>query len=177
MADAKEDESKDAKKSGGMLPKLIIWGVVFVVGVGSGAVVPMMMMPAPDGEAAEPLNYPETFTPMDIPEADENLAYISFDEVVVNLNDVRYSRYVTCEFSLQIAKSQEAAIQKLVDDNKDPLINWLIAHLRDKKLEDVRGKLGHNALRREIHDKFNEMLFTDGIERIQDVLFRDFKVQ
>ena len=57
------------------------------------------------------------------------------------------------------------------------LKNWLIAHLREKKLEDVRGKLGHNTLRREIHDKFNEMLFTDGIERIQDVLFQDFKVQ
>ncbi|MEO1526931.1 MAG: flagellar basal body-associated FliL family protein [Planctomycetota bacterium] len=175
MADEKEDDSKD-KKSGGMLPKLIIWGVVFVVGVGSGAVVPMMMMPSPDSEAAEPDQVP-MFTPMDIPEPDEAMAFISFDEVVVNLNDVRYSRYVTCKFSLQIAKSQEAAIQKLVDDNKDVLTNWMIAHLRDKKLEDVRGKLGHNALRREIHDKFNEILFTDGIERIQDVLFQDFKVQ
>ena len=105
------------------------------------------------------------------------MAFIDFDEVVVNLNDVRYSRYVTCTFSLQIAKSQELAIQKLVDEREVVLKNWLIAHLRDKKLEDVRGKLGHNTLRREIHDKFNEMLFTDGIERIVDVLFQDFKVQ
>ncbi len=56
-------------------------------------------------------------------------------------------------------------------------MNWLIGHLRDKQLEDVRGKFGQNMLGREIHGKFNELLFTDGIERIQDVLFRDFKVQ
>ena len=173
MADEKEAEEE--KKSGGMLPKIIIWGVVFVVGVGSGAVVPMMMMPSGETEAAIP---EVPMAPrMDIPDPDDTLAFIEFEEVVVNLNDVRYSRYVTCKFSLQIAKSQEAAIQKLVDDNEAVLTNWLIAHLRDKKLEDVRGKLGHNALRREIHDKFNEILFTDGIERIQDVLFQDFKVQ
>lgn len=174
MADENESDADEKKKSGGMLSKLIVWGVVFVMGAGTGIAVPMFILPSdPDQATAAVVDENR----MDIPEPDDKLAFIEFDEVVVNLNDDRYSRYLTCTFSLQIAASQEEAIQKLVDDNNVVLKNWLIAHLRDKKLADVRGKLGHNLLRREVHDQFNEMLFTDGIERIQDILFQDFKVQ
>ena len=174
MADDNESGADDKKKSGGMLGKLIVWGVVFVMGAGTGVAVPMFILPSDSKEESQAVVDENR---MDIPEPDEELAFVDFDEVVINLNDDRYSRYLTCTFSLQIAASQQEAIQKLVDDKNVVLKNWLIAHLRDKKLEDVRGKLGHNLLRREIHDKFNEMLFTDGIERIQDVLFQDFKVQ
>ena len=172
---AEEETEQPAAQPGGLIPKLVIWGVVFVLGVGTGVSVPLLLM-SPSASVANARG-PSDSARMDIPEPDDQVAFIDFDEVVVNLNDVRYSRYVTCTFSLQIAKSQELAIQKLVDEREVVLKNWLIAHLRDKKLEDVRGKLGHNTLRREIHDKFNEMLFTDGIERIVDVLFQDFKVQ
>jgi flagellar basal body-associated protein FliL len=174
MADENESGADDTTKKGGMLGKLIVWGIVFVMGTGTGIAVPLFILPS-DSSAAS--GHPVDEMRMDIPEPDEKLAFIDFDEVVVNLNDSRYSRYLTCTFSLQIAASQQEVIQKLVDNNKVLLKNWLIAHLRDKKLEDVRGKLGHNLLRREIHDKFNEMLFTDGFERVQDVLFQDFKIQ
>ncbi|MDM4016769.1 flagellar basal body-associated FliL family protein [Roseiconus lacunae] len=173
MADENESGSDD-KKKGGKLGKLIVWGLVFVMGAGTGVAVPLFVLPSNSTDASQPA--PDE-NRMDIPEPDETLGFVDFDEVVVNLNDSRYSRYLTCTFSLQVSGTQKEAVQKLVDDNNVVLKNWLIAHLRDKKLEDVRGKLGHNLLRREIHDKFNEMLFTDGIERIQDVLFQDFKVQ
>jgi flagellar basal body-associated protein FliL len=173
MAEENTDETQD-KPKGGMLSKLLVWGVVFFVGAGTGVAFPLFVLPSGATEAKEAVVDPNR---MDIPEPDDKTAFIDFEEVVVNLNDSRYSRYLTCTFSLQVAGSQQEAIQKLVDENRVVLKNWLIAHLRDKKLEDVRGKLGHNLLRREIHDKFNEMLFTDGIERIQDVLFQDFKVQ
>ncbi|MEM6468470.1 MAG: flagellar basal body-associated FliL family protein [Planctomycetota bacterium] len=173
MAEDK-NESSDGKKSGGMLGKLIIWGAVFAMGTGTGVAVPLVLMPSGTSSAGSPV-VPENR--MDIPEPDDKLAFVEFDEVVVNLNDSRYSRYLTCTFSLQVAASQKDAIDKLVEDQAVVLKNWLIAHLRDKKLEDVRGKLGQNLIRREIFDKFNELLFTDGIERIQDVLFQDFKIQ
>ncbi|OYP35222.1 flagellar basal body-associated protein FliL [Rhodopirellula sp. MGV] len=172
MADESES-GKDEKKKGG-LGKIIVWGLVFVMGAGTGVAVPLFVLPSGNTTASPPAKNEKR---MDIPEPDDKLGFVDFDEVVVNLNDTRYSRYLTCTFSLQVAASQKDAIQKLVDDNNVVLKNWLIAHLCDKKLEDVRGKLGHNLLRREIHDKFNELLFTDGIERIQDVLFKDFKVQ
>ena len=173
MAD-EENPDGEEKKSGGM-GKLIVWGLVFVLGAGTGVATAMFVLPSPepDPDAGKvPL-----VEKMDIPEPDDKPAFIEFDEVVVNLNDERYSRFVTCNFSVQVADSQKAAIEPMIEEQKAVLMNWLIAHLRDKQLEDVRGKLGHNTLRREIHDKFNETLFTDGIERIQDVLFQDFKVQ
>ena len=174
MADEEApEENEDEKKSGGKMGKLIVWGVVFMLGIGTGVGTAMFL--APSGEV-EPV-IAEIDNKMDIPEPDEKIAFVDFDEVVVNLNDERYSRYVTITFSLQVAASQQLAIQALVDEQEAVLINWIIAHLRDKKMEDVRGKLGHNTLRREIHDEFNKILFTDGIERIQDVLFKDFKVQ
>lgn len=177
MADNEEAAAEDegGKKKGGLVGKLLVWGVVFGLGIGTGVGVALMMAPAEDAEANAAVE-PDV-EKMDIPEADDAIGFIDFDEVVVNLNDPRYARYVTCTFSLQVAKSQVDAIQKLVDDKEPVLINWLIAHLRDKELDDVRAKLGHNTLRREIHDQFNKMLFTDGFERIQDVLFKDFKVQ
>ncbi|NND95830.1 MAG: hypothetical protein HKN47_00705, partial [Pirellulaceae bacterium] len=169
------ENQDDPRKSGGLIGKLLVWGVVFALGAGTGVAVPIFVFPTNvnGGNTTSVSDVPR----MDIPEPNDKPAFVEFKEVVVNLNDERYSRYVTCNFSLQIAESQLIAIQALVDDQEVVLRNWLIAHLRDKKLEDVRGKLGHNTLRREIHDKFNEMLFTDGIERIQDVLFQDFKVQ
>lgn len=177
MAEEEEvqEESAEEEKSGGLVSKLIVWGVVFMLGIGTGVAVPMFVLPQNDNSANAANT--DDVQRMDIPEPDDKPAFIDFDEVVVNLNDTRYSRYVTCTFSLQVAASQLEAIQLLVDEQNVVLKNWLIAHLREKKLEDVRGKLGHNTLRREIHDKFNEILFTDGIERIQDVLFQDFKVQ
>ena len=174
MADENESGADDETKKSGILGKLFVWGIVFVLGAGTGIAVPLFILPS-DSSAAS--GYSQDDDRMDIPDANEKLAFVDFDEVVVNLNDSRYSRYLTCTFSLQIAESQQEAIEKLIDENKVVLKNWLIAHLRDKKLEDVQGKLGHNLLRREIHDRFNEMLLTEGIERIQDVLFQDFKIQ
>ncbi len=176
MSEVESQEEPNEKQSGGRATKLMVWGIVFVLGIGTGVSVPLFVLPSQGGDAKDQVRRRPAET-MDIPEADDKTAFVEFDEVVVNLNDTRYSRYVTCTFSLQVANSQKEAIEKLVDDQNVVLKNWLIAHLRDKKLEDVRGKLGHNTLRREIHDKFNELLFADGIERIQDVLFQDFKVQ
>ena len=175
MAEEESQEKSNEKQSGGRAAKLMVWGIVFVLGIGTGVSVPLFVLPSQSNAASG--SSASQIGKMDIPEPDDKTAFVDFDEVVVNLNDVRYSRYVTCTFSLQVANSQKNAIQLLVDDQSVVLKNWLIAHLRDKKLEDVRGKLGHNTLRREIHDRFNTILFTDGIERIQDVLFQDFKVQ
>ena len=171
MSEDEPEISEDKKSSVGA--KLGIWGVVFALGIGTGIAVSVFVLPS-QSTAASNLDGIER---MDIPEPDDKIAFVEFAEVVVNLNDERVSRYATSTFSLQVAASQQMAIQKLVEEKEAVLTNWLIAHMRDKKLEEVSGKLGLNTIRREIHDEFNRVLFTDGIERIQDVLFRDFKVQ
>lgn len=176
MAEETEAPEAEEEKKPGMMGKLIVWVVIFVMGAGAGAAVPLL---TGSGDAADNTTNPATLgiELMDFPEPGEEISFIEFDEVVANLNDPRASRFVTCTLSLQIAKTHEEAMTKLVEEKGALLKNWLIAHLRDKELEEVRGKYGHNMLRREIHGEFNHLLFTDGIERIQDVLFRDFKIQ
>lgn len=175
MSEANEGAEPTPKKPG-IVGKLIVWGVVFLLGAGTGAAVPLLTSSAEVDDQTPDLGT-VGITLMDFPEPNEEIAFIEFDEVVANLNDPRASRYTTCTLSLQVAESQLVELTKLVGEKNVLLKNWLIAHLRDKSMEEVRGKYGHNLLRREIHGKFNEILFTDGIERIQDVLFRDFKIQ
>jgi flagellar basal body-associated protein FliL len=174
---AENNEASEANESKpGMMGKLIVWGVVFVLGAGTGAAVPIMTgMGSADAAPVDPATVGLEL--MDFPEPGEEIAFIPFEEVVANINDPSASRYTTCTITLQVAKTQEEALTKLIEEKSALLKNWLIGHLRDKTLEQLRGKLGVNLLRREIYDNYNEMLFTDGIERIQDVLLLDFKIQ
>ena len=181
-----EEQKADGEAAGEEAPakssfmRDLIIGVVFLAGgIGTGAVVPMFLASDKEANADSIEEEKEEEAPkeMDIPPAEEETAYIEYDEIVVNLNDERYSRFLTCKFSLQVAESQLTAIEELVTKKNAMLKNWLISHLREKQLDSVKGMAGQNALRREIHDQFNSMLFTDGIERIQDVLFEDLKVQ
>lgn len=173
MADEKQADAEE-KSGGGFIGKVIIWGVIFLVGTGTGVGVAMFVLPAAPANAEADAN---ALPKMDIPEPSDELDFIEFDEVTVNLDDPRMSRFFICKFQLQVTTDEKEAIQAIVDKKTVILKNWLISHLKDKKPEDVKGRLGHNTLRREIHDKFNSMLFTDGIERIQDVLIEDSKIQ
>ena len=168
-------EAADQEPAKSSKSRLLIWGFVIAIGIGAGFATPLVIMGSsgnkttPDSDDAEER--------MDLPEPDENIGFIEFDEVVTNIDDPRFSRYVKMNFSLQVSKPQVAAIKTLVEEKQVVLTSWLIAHMADVKSEDLRGKQGHNRLRRQIHDRFNELLFTDGIERIQDVLFKQLTVQ
>ena len=175
MADAEEKDAPEEKQGGGFIGKLIVWSVIFFGGIGTGVSVALFVLPSSEATSQEV--DPNPIEKMDIPEPDDELEFIEFDEITANLDDPRYSRFLICKFQLQITAAEKDAIQTLVDKNGVILKNWLIAHLSERKPDDVMGKLGFNTLRREIHDKFNSLLFTDGIERIQDVLIEDLKVQ
>lgn len=174
MADNNDANAADESKPG-MIGKLIVWSVVFILGAGTGAAVPLLTgMGATEAGPVDAATVGLEL--MDFPEPDEEIAYIEFEEVVANINDPTASRFTNCTLVLQVAKTQEEALTALVENKKAVLTNWLIGHLRDKTMEQLKGKLGANLLRREIYDKFNEILFTDGIERIQDILLIDFKI-
>jgi flagellar basal body-associated protein FliL len=176
-----EAEDAGEKKGKGGLGKLIVWAVVAIVGIGAGFATPLVLMSDSKAVEEEGIEVPEIEVAEDqlpIPDPNEEVAYLPFSEdIVVNFNDPRFSRYLKMRLSLQIAKSQTDDITKLLEEKNDVLINWLISHIADKRVEDIRGKRGTNQLRREIHDSFNALLFTDGIERIQDILFQELNVQ
>lgn len=103
--------------------------------------------------------------------------FVPFGRTVVNLNDPTLTRYLSLEVTLQADGADEEDVKTAMSSRKPILQTWLTSHLADKTLEDIRGKVGVNRLRREIQDNFNQLLFTDGKERIQDILFEEFHVQ
>lgn len=111
------------------------------------------------------------------PDPDEEVEFIPFDEVTINLDEARFSSHLLINFSLQVAKSQRAEIEAKIQAKSIVFKNWMQIHLAEKSREDLEGRFGRNRVRREMQDFFNQELFDDGIERIQDVLFEEFLVQ
>jgi flagellar FliL protein len=103
-------------------------------------------------------------------------AFVPFGEVVVNLAEERLTRYLRITLTLQVDPANEDLVKKAVEKRKTILKNWLIGYLSDKELDEVRGAIGVNKARREIQDQFNRLLFPDGAELIQEVLFEEFTV-
>jgi flagellar basal body-associated protein FliL len=155
------------RKKGG----IVLWLLVGVVAGAAGVAVPAVMLkPAPQADA-EPAPTPYELLPAD------RAMFLPFGEVTVNLNEGRMNRYLRLKISLQIDKTQEKLVQEAIDKQGLILRNWLLSHLSDKELDEIRGAAGQNMLRREIRDQFNTVLFADGFDRVYDVLFEEFNVQ
>ncbi len=148
---------------------VLVGVVVAVLAMGGGAAVPFFL---PDSvlpkQSAPEKTSPKEPKPILIPFG---------DPVVVNLNTDRLSRFLRTKIILVVEDTNEKAVHEVVEKKKPYLKTWLIAYLSDQSLKDVTGAAGVNRLRREIRDQFNTMLFPDGSEKINDVLFEEFYVQ
>ena len=109
--------------------------------------------------------------------SNEDTAYIDFPELVAVLGKSKFSRYLKIDISLQVASKDQAEVEEKMNHRSAVLRNRIISHIAEITEEDLAGQHGYNQLRREIHGFFNELLFEDGIERVQDILFREFQVQ
>ena len=174
----KEDEQPKTK-SGGLLGG-IIWGMIGIFAAGGGFAVPYMF-PQLFGATS-----PEDSTSNDeeqapiIPLESDKSVFIPFGGekgITVNLDEGRMSRYLHLSITLQVDEAQQEKVKELIEDKKVILKNWLLSYLSDKNMDEVRGAAGQNRLRREIQDYFNTTLFSDGYDRIHDVLFEEFNVQ
>jgi flagellar FliL protein len=164
------NELENAKKAKG-LSGFLVWIVVMVLSIGGGAATPILIAEMGSKASKTDIKKPAELDP------EEEYEFIDFDEVTVNLDEARFSRYLRINFSLQVGKSQKLEVEKQLAAKKTICKNWLQVHVAEKTTEDLRGKFGRNRLRREIHDFFNEALFDDGLERIQDILFSEFHIQ
>jgi flagellar basal body-associated protein FliL len=174
MAEEKEGGEKNAKAGGG---GKLGWVVTAVVAGGLGAAVPYVLpqnLQPGQGHAAE-VDVAVEAPPS--PAEDLRPAYIDFGEVAVNLDEGRLTRYLDVSIMLQVTEHDKEEIGAKVKANDAVLRNWLISYLSDQDLEDIRGAIGQNRLRREIRDQFNTLLFPDGYDRIDQVLFQKFAVQ
>ncbi len=103
--------------------------------------------------------------------------FVPFGSIVANVNEPLLAKYLTLEITVQTAPEDQQEVEAAIASRKPILMTWLAAHIADKTPEDIRGKVGVNRLRREIQDNFNSLLFTDGRERLQDILFEGFHYQ
>jgi len=169
------DKSAGGAKSGG--GGKVGWIITAVVAGGLGAGVPYVL---PENLKPGSSHAAETEALVDAPPSPAEVskpAYIDFDEVVVNLDEGRLNRYLKVAISLQVNEKERESITANVTANKAVLQNWLLSYLSDQDMEDIRGAIGQNRLRREIRDQFNTILFPDGYDRIEQVLFQQFVVQ
>lgn len=166
---AKTAEQPAAPTKRGKKKWLMIGGVVALLAAAGGGALPFFL---PDF----PLKKAETSEHADHKEAKPTLIPFG-DPVVVNLNTERLSRFLRLRIILVTDGADEKAVQEVMEKNKPFLKTWLIAYLSDQSLKDVTGAAGVNRLRREIRDQFNTMLFPDGSEKINDILFEEFYVQ
>ena len=171
MADAEQPTGKNSKSTGAATYLLLV--VVGLAAGGGGFALPYFIstsQPRP-GNVEQAPQMPQPKLESSQPE------FVSFGALVVNLQEERLTRYLRADLTLQVDVSQKKAVEEAVSSKKAILKSWLIGYLSDKSLNDVRGTAGVNRLRREIQDRFNTILFPDGYDRIQDVLFQEFNVQ
>ena len=147
---------------------LFLFIIVGLVSVAAGAAVPMFLLK--DSPS----------TKKEVVEKEKKSELVPFGDVVVNLggdNDGRLTRYLRVKLVLVTEDISEKAMNEVMAKQKAFLKNWLISYLSDQSSQDVSRAAGVNRVRREIRDQFNAMLFPDGSEKIQDILFDEFVVQ
>lgn len=103
--------------------------------------------------------------------------YLHFDHLVVNLNEPNLVKTLMVEFAVKTDAKFETEVKEALERERPVLKTWLTSHVADKSIEDIRGKVGINRLRREIQDNFNSLMFKDGHERIQDILLEEWHVE
>jgi len=168
---ANEAEESESPATTGSKGKVLLWLVIVVFAISGGVATPILI-----AQMSSTKDQPDPVPVVD-PIVEEEVDFIDFDEVTVNLDEARFSRFLRLSFSLQVGKSQKADIESKVNAKKAVFKNWIQVHLAEKSTDDLRGTFGRNQVRREILDFFNKYLFEDGIERIQDILFNEFYVQ
>lgn len=155
------DKTAAPPKKGGWL--LLV--VVALVASAAGFALPYLI--APPASVAQPTVEKETSKP----------AIVPFGDIVVNLGEERLTRYLRAKIILVVPGDQEKAVTEHLNKQKAFLKSWLISYLSDLTLQEVSRAVGVNRLRREIRDQFNAMLWPDGQELVQDILFDEFVVQ
>ncbi len=164
------EETEAAARSG---PGLIVWLLLGSLAIAGGFAAPFLLPMAKSADASRQAVSSDD----DDQKLDGDIAFVPFGEVTVNLDEGRLNRYLRVSITLQIEKADETSISEQLERRKAVLRNWLLSHLADKAMDDIRGASGQNRLRREIRDHFNTTLFADGYDRIHDVLFEEFNVQ
>jgi flagellar basal body-associated protein FliL len=154
-------------------PGIVMWLLVMAVSAGGGFAVPMLL----NHSTSHGDDHVETKEEEARKLSETKLVPVSYGMVTVNLNEPRLNVFLRAKVSLLVQAKNEKMVTDLVAEKFVMLQSWALSHFAEKTFEDVRGEAGQRMLQREILEKFNSMLFADGIDRILDVLFEEFYIQ
>ena len=165
MAEEAESGEQQPKKQKPWLFLVVCAAVGFISG--SLGFATMMMLSGGVSDAAEP-----------VPEPTETV-FVKFGESSCNINDGQLNRFLKVNLTLQFQhhSPDTTELEALIDKQKPILKSWLLSYLGDKSMDDIRGAVGQNRLRREIKNHFSEVLFPEGDKQIESLLFEEFIVQ
>ncbi|MFA5239043.1 MAG: flagellar basal body-associated FliL family protein [Phycisphaerae bacterium] len=184
--DAKVDSSSEPKKAAAKIG-ILAWAIVAVVVLlcaGSGFFVGRLFAGS-DEPQAQPSQADQSassqVTAGDTLEAEgesESLWYYDLEPVVANLDEPGVTRYVRATITMEISSVlEQVKSEKLLDQKKPILKNWLTIYLASLTLEDTRGDRNLKRIQSQILDAFNEKLFPDAKPQIKNILFKEFAVQ
>src|SRR5262245_648229 len=123
-------------KKGGLITWVML-GVLGVLAIGGGLVVPRFLLHGTPGSAAPS-------------HRSGKVAFVPFGDVVVNIHEERLTRYLRAKIILVVDEEEEKKMLEELPKKKAVLKNWLIGYLCDRSLQEVRGAASINRLRREI---------------------------
>jgi len=108
----------------------------------------------------------------------EEHVFMEFGSILVNLAEPRLTRYLKVTLTLEADPPTRDLFTRLAADKRDAVFkDWLITHLSDKQLDDVKGAGAINRLRRELTDGLNTLLAEYGEYRVANVFFTELNVQ
>ncbi len=175
------DEAAPAapKKKGGKL-KFI---VAAVLAIAAGAALPMFVnVPAllgktTEAEASEAHAAGHTKAKKKTAHAEEKLTPVPFGDVTVNLAEERMTRYLRVKIVLLVEEEAEATVTAMLEKKKAAMKGWLIGHIAGKTVKDAQGTVGYNRLKREILERFEDILYPNGHGTLKEIAFEEYLIQ
>jgi flagellar basal body-associated protein FliL len=184
-----EANSKDTQKPRSPIIILAIrlgmFAAVAIGGAGGGAVAQRALSPSgpaeaqADGDVADAADASEAPSPLkeSLEETVEDVDYFEFEPVVVNINDGRLARFIRMAITLAIRQENYLEVTQRIERFQPKLEDKLTVYLSGCTIDEVRGPKNLNRIRREILDMFNDILWPDEASKIEEVLFKEFKIQ
>ncbi len=174
----KKDEPKQGKTGIGIVTWVIL-AVIVAICAGSGLLLGRLFA-GPDKPQTQSSQTDQPTSPEmdDLAENSKGIWYYDLEPVVANLDEPGVTRYVRATVTLEISSALEQSKgEKLLEEKKPILTNWLTIYLAGLTLEDARGDRNLKRIQLQILDAFNETLFPDAKPLIKHVLFKEFAIQ
>lgn len=102
--------------------------------------------------------------------------FVTFDRVVMNLNDPKLIKYLTLEIVLVVEPNKRQEMAVLLERHKPRLKHRLTSVVADRKVEDVMGADGIEKLRTDIAEEFNLVIAGKKAGPVSEVLFDEWHI-